>query len=225
MRILMIEDDREIAEIVRNGLELESHAVDVTSTGEEGEEMATASPYDLIILDLVLPGKDGLEVCRSLRQKGVKTPLMMLTCRNSIEDRVRGLDCGADDYMCKPFSLIELSARVRALLRRERDITSSRVQVGELIVDTANRLVWRGEQRIDLTAKELAMLEYLVYNLNVIVTRKMIEQHVWNGEIDLDSNVVDVYISRLRTKLAGDKGQDHIQTIRGLGYRLKSETK
>jgi DNA-binding response OmpR family regulator len=224
MRILVVEDEEQIAEIISNALSMESYAVDVVGNGEEGEKRAEEVPYDLIILDLILPGKDGIEVCRSLRRKKIKTPVMMLTCKTSVEDKAVGLDSGADDYMGKPFSLIELLARVRALLRRERNITSSRVQVGDLVVDIAGRQVWRGKKNIDLTAKELALLEYLVYNPNTIVTRRMIEQHVWNGELDSDSNLVDVYISRLRAKLDQDPQKILIQTVKGLGYRLKTDS-
>lgn len=225
MRILVIEDEEQIAEIIDHTLTMEGYAVDVTGNGEEGERLAEEIPYDLIILDLILPGKDGIEVCRSLRRKKIKTPLIMLTCKTSVEEKAAGLDSGADDYMGKPFSLVELLARVRALLRRERNTTSSRIQIGDLIVDTSGRQVWRGKKNIDLTAKELALLEYLAYNSNTIVTRRMIEQHVWNGELDSDSNLVDVYISRLRSKLCQGNQKDLIQTIKGLGYRLKTNTK
>jgi DNA-binding response OmpR family regulator len=222
MRILVIEDEEQIAEIISQTLAMEGYAVDTAGNGEEGERLAEDIPYDLIILDLILPGKNGIEVCRSLRRKKVKTPLIMLTCKTSVEEKAVGLDSGADDYMGKPFSLVELLARVRALLRRDRSITSSRIQIGDLVVDTAGRQVWRGKKNIDLTAKELALLEYLAYNSNTIVTRRMIEQHVWNGELDSDSNLVDVYISRLRTKLCQGHQKDLIQTIKGLGYRLKT---
>jgi DNA-binding response OmpR family regulator len=221
MRILLVEDDEQIAEMIDQWLSSENYAVDVVFNGEEGENMAEGCPYDLIILDLILPGKHGLEVCRSLRRKQVRTPLLMLTCKNSVEDRAIGLDSGADDYLGKPFSLIELSARVRALLRRERAVVSARIQMGELEIDTANRQVWHGQKGIDLTAKELALLEYLIYNSNTIVTRRMIEQHVWNNEMDSDSNLVDVYISRLRAKISRENQNEYIQTVKGLGYRLK----
>jgi DNA-binding response OmpR family regulator len=222
MRILVVEDDEQNAEVLSKGLEMESYAVDIASTGEEGENLAESTPYDLIILDLILPNKDGIEVCRSLRRKNIKTPLLMLTCKNTVEDRALGLDSGADDYLGKPFSLIEVSARVRALLRRERNVTSARIQIGDLVLDTANRLVWWGQKNIDLTAKELAVLEYLAYNLDTIVTRNMIEEHVWNGELDFDSNLVDVYISRLRAKIDPGNKKELIQTIKGLGYILKT---
>jgi DNA-binding response OmpR family regulator len=224
MRILVIEDEEQIAEIISHTLAMEGYAVDTAGNGEEGERLAEDIPYDLIILDLILPGKDGIEVCRSLRRKKVKTPLIMLTCKTSVEEKAVGLDSGADDYMGKPFSLVELLARVRALLRRDRSTTSSRIQIGDLVMDTAGRQVWRGKKNIDLTAKELALLEYLAYNSNTIVPRRMIEQHVWNGELDSDSNLVDVYISRLRTKLCQGHQKDLIQTIKGLGYRLKTNT-
>jgi DNA-binding response OmpR family regulator len=221
MRILLVEDDEQIAEMISQWLSTENYVIDAVYNGEEGEYQAETFPYDLIVLDLILPGKHGLEVCRSLRRKQVRTPILMLTCKNSVEDRAAGLDSGADDYLGKPFSLIELSARVRALLRRERPVSSSRIQVGDLLVDIANRLVWRGEKGIDLTAKELAVLEYLIYNSNTVVTRQMIEQHVWNSEMDSDSNLVDVYISRLRSKISRNNQKDYIQTVKGLGYRLK----
>ncbi len=223
MRILVVEDEEHVAEIISNALSLESYAVDIAGNGLEGEKLAEEVPYDLIILDLLLPGKGGVEVCRSLRRKKITTPVMMLTCKTSVEDRVAGLDSGADDYMGKPFSIVEMLARVRALLRRERDITSSRVQIGDLTVDIAGRQVWRGKKKIDLTAKELALLEYLVYNHNNLITRRMIEQHVWNGELDSDSNLVDVYISRLRAKLNQGRQKNMIQTFKGLGYRFETD--
>jgi DNA-binding response OmpR family regulator len=222
MRILVVEDDEQIAEVINSTLSMEKYAIDVAYTGEEGENLAESVPYDLIILDLILPGIDGVEVCRSLRRKKIRTPLMMLTSKTSIEDRAIGLDSGADDYLVKPFSIIELCARVRALLRRERNITSALIQIGDLEMDTANRQVRRGHTVINLTAKELAVLEYFIYNPDTIVTRQMIEQHVWNGELDIDSNLVDVYVSRLRAKIGQGNQKELIQTIKGLGYRLKT---
>ncbi|MBN1190207.1 MAG: response regulator transcription factor [Dehalococcoidales bacterium] len=222
MRILVIEDEEPIAEIISNTLSMEGYAVDTVSNGEEGEKLAEEVPFDLIVLDLILPGKGGIEVCRSLRRRKVKTPIIMVTCKNSVEDKAMGLDSGADDYMGKPFSLVELLARVRALLRRDKSVTSSRIQIGDLTVDLAGRQVSRGKKVIDLTAKELALLEYLVYNPNNIITRRMIEQHVWNSELDSESNLVDVYISRLRAKLEEGPQKDLIQTIKGIGYRLRT---
>jgi len=221
MRILVIEDERQLADIIKRGLAEEGYAVDTVYDGEEGEYVAESLPYDLIILDIILPKKDGIAVCMALREKKVSMPILMLTCKGGIEDKVKGLDSGADDYLVKPFSFEELAARVRALLRRDSNLTSSRLQVGDLVMDTSTRQVWRGQRLIELTTKEYAILEYLMRHPNIVVTRTMVEQHVWDLELDSSSNLVDVYIRRLRRQI--DEGDDDslIQTVRGAGYRLK----
>jgi len=220
MRILVIEDEKQLADIIKRGLVEEGYAVDTVYDGEEGEYVAESLPYDLIVLDIILPKKDGIAVCMALREKKVSTPILMLTCKGDIGDKVKGLDSGADDYLVKPFSFEELAARIRALLRRDSNLTSPRLQVGDLIMDTSTRQVWRGQKLIELTSKEYAILEYLMRHPNMVATRTMVEQHVWGLELDTSSNLVDVYIRKLRRQI--DVGDDSlIQTVRGAGYRLK----
>ena len=220
MRILVVEDEKQLAEIIKRGLAEEGYAVDSVYSGEEGEVFAEEIPYDLIILDIILPHKNGLEVCQSLRQKKIKTPVLMLTARDNVGDKVKGLDSGADDYMVKPFAFEELYARVRALLRREENFVPQKLQVGDLVIDTSTRGVRRGQRDIDLTAKEYAILEYLMRHTNMVITRTMLEQHVWNLEFDSTSNLVDVFIRRLRRKIDEKEKDSLIQTVKGAGYRL-----
>lgn len=221
MRILVIEDEERMAQILKRGLEEEGYAVDITCTGEEGEMFAQNIPYDLIILDVILPGKDGIEVCRSLRQKSVSTSIMMLTCKDSLHDKVKGLDSGADDYVVKPFSFEELYARVRAMLRREKNVVTPRIETGDLVMDTITRQVWYKGKHINLSGREYAILELLMRHSNSVITRTMIEQHVWDLALDSSSNLIDVYIRRLRIKFGDDKQEGLIQTVRRVGYRLK----
>lgn len=223
MRILIVEDEQRMAYILKQGLEEEGYAVDITCTGEEGEMFAQNIPYDLIILDVVLPGKDGIEVCRSLRQKMIGTLIMMLTCRDTLNDKVKGLDSGADDYMVKPFSFAELSARVRAVLRREKSPVMPRIEAGDLLMDTATRQVWYKGRCVELSGKEFAILEFFMHNPDSVITRTMIEQHVWDLALDSSSNLVDVYIRKLRVKLDAEKHESLIQTVRGVGYRLRPQ--
>lgn len=222
MRILVVDDDRRLCGIIKRGLLEEAYAVDVAYDGEEGEYMAETNPYDLIILDVMMPKKDGIEVCRELRSKGVNSPIMMLTAKDSVEDRVKGLDAGADDYMVKPFAFNELLARVRALLRREGMFKTPELRAGDLVLNTLNRQVQRGKNTIDLTAKEYAVLEFLMRHPNMVITRTMLEEHVWDYDFDSVSNLVDVYIKRLRQKLEIEGESSLIQTVRGAGYRLKT---
>jgi len=221
MRILVIEDERQLADIIKRGLEEEGYAVDTAYSGEEGEYLAEDFSYDLIVLDIILPKKDGIEVCLTLRQREVKTPILMLTCKGSVGDKVKGLDSGADDYLVKPFAFEELAARVRTLLRRESNLISSKLEVGDLVMDTSTRQVWRGQRYIELTGKEYAILEYLMRHPNIVITRTMLEQHVWDLEFDSISNLVDVYIRRLRRKIDEGDEDSLIQTVRGAGYRIK----
>jgi DNA-binding response OmpR family regulator len=202
MRILVVEDEKELAHLIRRGLTEEGYAVDVSYDGEEGESFAEAVPYDLIILDIVLPKKDGFLVCSNLRKKGIKTRVLMLTGRDSVADRVRGLDTGADDYLIKPFEFAELTARIRALLRREITNTSPVIHTGDISLNTATRELKRG-------------------NRVIVITRQMIEDHVWNFSLESSSNLVDVYIRRLRSKLDNPGEESLIETVRGAGYRLR----
>ena len=219
----MVEDDSVLADIVRRGLVEAGYAVDVACDGEDGEHLAEMFPYDLIVLDLILPKKDGIEVCRSLRRKQVKSRILMLTCRDTVGDRIRGLDSGADDYLIKPFVFDELSARIRALLRREIANGSPILQAGELTLNTATREARRGDRNIELTSKEYAMLEYFMRNPDVVITRRMLEEHVWDLSLESESNLIEVYIRRLRQKIDGVNNDSLIETIRGAGYRLKAK--
>ncbi len=222
MRILVADDDRRLTGIVKRGLMEEAYAVDVAYDGEESEYLAEINPYDLVILDIMMPKKDGIEVCRELRAKSVNTPILMLTARDAVEDRVKGLDAGADDYLVKPFAFNELLARVRALLRRNGVTRSPELRVGDLSLNTLTREVRRGERVVELTTKEYVILEYLMRHPNVVVTRRMLEEHAWDYDFDSLSNLIDVYIRRLRRKIdvGGDKSM--IQTVRGAGYRLRA---
>jgi DNA-binding response OmpR family regulator len=220
MRILVVEDNQQLAELIKRGLSEAGYAVDMAFSGEEGEEYIESVPYDLIILDIILPGKDGIAVCRGLRQKRVKIPILMLTARNSLGDKVEGLDSGADDYLVKPFEFEELYARIRALLRREENLLPRKLEAGALVLDMTTRQVWRGNVPVELTAKEYSILEYLMRHPNMVITRTMLEQHIWNLELDSASNLIDVYISRLRRKIEEGEEAGLIQTVKGVGYRL-----
>jgi len=220
MRILVVEDDKAVAGFLRKGLEAEQYAVDIASDGEEARFMAEEFDYDLVVLDLNLPRVDGFEVLSQIRAKKSSLPILVLTARVQVKDRVNGLDRGADDYLTKPFSFSELSARVRALLRRSGRPSELVLRIGDLEMDRVERTVKRGGRRIELTPKEFALLEYLMRNAGRRVTRTMIVEHVWNLSFDTMTNVVDVYINYLRKKV--DEGFDPklIQTIRGVGYQL-----
>ncbi len=221
MRILVVEDERRLCSIIKRGLLEERYAVDTAYDGEDGEYLAETTPYDLIILDIMLPKKNGIDVCQELRLKRVNTPILMLTAKDTVEDRVKGLDSGADDYLVKPFAFNELLARVRALLRREGLSKSPRLQVGDLVMDTLTREVWRGQTKVELTSKEYVILEYFMCHPNMVITRTMLEEHAWDYEFDSMSNLIDVYIRRLRRKI-DERGQASlIQTVRGAGYRLR----
>ncbi len=221
MRVLVVEDSRRLAGIIKRGLLEEGYAVDNAHDGEEAEYMAETTPFDLIVLDVMLPKKDGVAVCRDLRAKGVNTPILMLTAKDSVEDRVTGLDSGADDYLVKPFAFSELLARLRALLRREVLPKTQKLQVGELALDPQSREVWRDGDQLDLTAKEYAILEYFMRRPNAVVTRTMLGESVWDYEFDGLSNIIDVYVRRLRQKIDRPGQASLIQTVRGAGYRLR----
>lgn len=220
MRILVIEDEQKINRTVCQALREEAYAVDAAFDGEQGEEMALVNTYDLIVLDLMLPKKNGLALCKGLREQGLVTPILMLTARDSLEDRVQGLDSGADDYVVKPFFMDELLARVRALLRRDTSVKTSKLQLADLLVDTSSHRVWRAGIPIELTSKEYAMLEYFIRNPDQVLTRTMISEHVWDDEFDSLSNIIDVYIRRLRRKVDEGYQPRLLHTIRGSGYLL-----
>ncbi|MEN8615225.1 response regulator transcription factor [Dehalogenimonas sp. THU2] len=222
MRILVIEDEKKLCQIMKRGLVEEGYAVDTAFDGEDGRFMAEFTPYDLIILDVMLPKENGIEVVQKLRLKGVKTPVLMLTAKDTVEDRVKGLDAGADDYLVKPFAFSELMARIRALLRRDSSSKSSRLVVGDLILDTQTREVSRGNREIELTNKEYAILEYLMRHSNMVITRTMLEENAWDYQSETMSNLIDVYIKKLRHKIDADSEVSLIQTVRGAGYRLRA---
>lgn len=223
MRVLVIEDEPGVAGFVEKGLHEASYAVDLADNGVDGFELARSRKYDLIVLDLMLPGKDGLTLLKDLRAQDVHTPVICLTARDAIADRVEGLDLGADDYLTKPFSFSELLARIRALLRRGQNAVANPIVVSDLTVDILARSVHRGRRRIDLSPNEFALLEYLARNTGQVLSRTMILEHVWDMHQDPMTNVVDVHINRLRKKV--DSGARHplIHTIRGVGYVLRYE--
>ena len=218
MRILLVEDDARVAGFLAKGLREQAYAVDLARDGEEAVYFAAVNEYDLIVLDVMLPLKDGHSVCRELRGGGARVPILMLTARGSVDDRVAGLDCGADDYLTKPFDFKELLARLRALLRRSAVFRPPVVQVGDLSMNTASHAVVRGGRPVSLTAKEYALLEFLVLNEGRVVGREQIAQHVWNESFDPFSNVIDVYVKRLRDKLDTGYSRRLIHTRRGEGY-------
>lgn len=220
MRILVVEDNHRLNSSLQMNLAHEGYSVDTAYDGQEGQDLAELTPYDVIILDILLPKKDGLEVCRALRLRRIHTPILLLTARDSVDDRVQGLDCGADDYLVKPFALRELLARLRALLRRNHPHTNGRLEIGHLVVDPVTHIVEREGRSIDLTPKEFALLEYFMYHPNQVVTREMIEQHIWNYDFECSSNVIDVYVRRLRRKIDDPFEVKLLATIRGIGYRL-----
>ncbi len=220
MRILVIEDNHRLSSSLAANLAHEGYSVDAAYDGQEGQDLAELTPYDLIILDILLPEKDGLQVCRDLRRRRIHTPILLLTARDSVDDRVQGLDCGADDYLVKPFAMRELLARLRALLRRQSPYTNGRLEMGDLVVDPVTHTVEREGRSIDLTPKEFALLEFLLYHPNQVVTREMIEQHIWNYDFESESNVIDVYVRRLRRKIDDPFATRLLTTVRGVGYRL-----
>ena len=221
MRILVIEDNHRLHTSLATSLIHEGYSVDSAYDGQEGQDLAEMTSYDLILLDILLPKKDGLEVCRDLRQRRIHTPILLLTARDSIDDRVQGLDCGADDYLVKPFAIRELFARLRVLLRRQYPSKQARMALGNLVIDPITHTVEREGQPIDLTPKEFTLLEYMMYHYNQVVTREMIEQHIWNYDFECESNVIDVYVRRLRRKIDDPFAVKVLITVRGVGYRLQ----
>ena len=224
MRVLVVEDEQKISAYLKRGLEEQGYAVDTAFTGREALDWAESAPYDVIVLDIMLPEIDGLTVCRELRKKGNRTPILMLTARDAVDDRVQGLDAGADDYLVKPFALKELLARLRAMTRRSTDKPKSPLlQIADLALDTLSRRIKRGEKTIELTAKEYAVLECLLREPDRVLSRTQIAEHVWNYDVYNQSNVVDVYIRNLRRKIDDGFEVKLIHTIRGAGYRLSVE--
>jgi DNA-binding response OmpR family regulator len=221
MRVLLVEDNRRMNTTIRLSLEEGGYAVDSAYTGPDGQELAELTPYDAIILDIMLPGKDGLQVCRELRQQKVNTPVLMLTARDAIEDRVSGLDSGADDYLVKPFALEELHARLRALLRRESGDKTGQLRIDDLVLDPARHTVERAGKTIELTAKEFSLLEYFMRNPNRLITRDMAVEHIWSYDFEATSNIIDVYIRRLRAKIDDPSPNKLFETVRGAGYRMR----
>jgi DNA-binding response OmpR family regulator len=220
MRLLVVEDEQRLAAGLRKGLEAEGFAVDVVHNGTDGIWMARESPFDAIILDVMLPGANGFEVCRTLRSDGNWTPILMLTARDGVSDVVKGLGTGADDYLAKPFAYAVLVARLRALLRRGARPRPTVLEVGDLHLDPAARRVWLAGQEIDFTTREFAVLEYLVHHPGQVLAKRDILDHVWDFEFVGDPNIVEVYIRRLRTKLQRSEDWPAIETVRGAGYRL-----
>jgi heavy metal response regulator len=221
MRILIVEDERKLAAVLRRGLEEQGYAVDLAYDGEDGLALAETEPYDLIVLDVMLPALDGLSVCRKLRAHRRTMPVLMLTARDTVDDRVSGLDSGADDYLVKPFAFRELLARVRALLRRDGQSKDAVLRIADLEVDTVSHEVRRAGNPVELTSKEYAVLEYFARNPNRVLTRTQIAEHVWNYDFFAESNVVDVYVRTLRRKLHDVQDPRLLRTVRGSGYQLR----
>ncbi len=221
MRILLVEDDERIARFIRKGLSESGYAVDLVTDGNEAVAQALSSAYDVIVLDVMLPGLDGFGVLGTLRAQGYTVPVLVLTARDALEDKVQGLDAGADDYLTKPFSFAELEARIRALLRRGTGEASARLAMADVVLDPITRAVTRGSAAIELTPKEYSVLEYFMRSAGRVLTRTMVIEHVWQYQFDTDTNLVDVYVNRLRRKLSDSDGQ-LLQTVRGVGYTLKA---
>jgi len=225
VRILLVEDETRVAGFIARGLREQAYAVDIAPNGEQAVYLASVNSYDLVILDLMIPIKDGYAVCRELRASGLRIPILMLTARDAVDDRVAGLDCGADDYLVKPFDFKELLARLRALLRRSGTLRPAVASVADLVLNTASHRVERAGKAVPLTAREYALLEYLVLNQGRVVGREEIAQHVWDENFDPLSNLIDVYIRRLRGKLDTGYSPRLIHTLRGAGYLLSDEAR
>jgi DNA-binding response OmpR family regulator len=223
MRLLLVEDEPRVARFIGKGAREQGYAVDIASDGEEALYKASINVYDLIILDVMIPLKNGFEVCKEMRAQGIKQPVLMLTARDGIDDRVKGLDCGADDYLGKPFDFKELLARIRALLRRAKEIRPETLQIADLRIDTASHIVIRAGRTISLTAKEYSLLEFFVLRADTLVGRDEIAQHVWDENFDPFSNVIDVYVRRLRRKIDEGFSKPLIHTRRGEGYFFSAD--
>jgi len=221
MRILIVEDEKKVAGFIKKGLEEETYAVDVANDGEEGFHLADMNQYDMIILDVMLPKMDGLEVLTRLRDKKVSTPILLLTAKDAVDDKVTGLNKGADDYLTKPFAFSELLARIRSLLRRGQSETQTELKVGDLCLDMVSHKVSRGGEEIELTGKEYSLLEYFMRNEGKVLTRTMIAEHVWDYNFDTFTNVIDVYVNHLRKKIDKKYPAKLLHTLRGVGYVMR----
>jgi len=223
MTILVVEDEIKITRFIKKGLEMEHYTVEIAYDGKEALEKAEINNYDLIILDIMLPEMDGIEVCKKLREAKIETPIIMLTAKNTVEDRIKGLDAGADDYLVKPFSFGELLARIRALLRREKTVKSTKLQVGDLTLNPATHEIFRGNKEISLSSKEYRLLDYMMRRPGHVCTRTMIGEHIWGYNFKDDSNVIDVYISYLRRKIDNGFKARLIHTVRDVGYKIQDK--
>jgi len=223
MKILVVEDEKKVSSFIKRGLEEEKYEVDTAGDGEEALKMLAGSSYDMVILDVMLPKKDGLSVAKEMRAGKISTPILMLTAKDTVEDIVAGLESGSDDYLTKPFAFTELLARVRALLRRSEMDRGAEIRFSDLRIDPVTHKVWRGDKEIDLTAKEYGLLEYFMRNPNQVLTRTMIAEHVWDYTFDSFTNIIDVYVNYLRKKVDRDSDRKLIHTVRGVGYILKEE--
>jgi heavy metal response regulator len=222
MKILVVEDEKKVGAFIKKGLEEDSYSVELAHDGDKGEELAVAQNFDLIILDILMPKKDGLTLLKELRAKQISTPVLMITAKGSVDDKVKGLDSGADDYLVKPFAIAELLARVRSLLRRGPAEKSTSLVVGDLALDLVSHKARRGDKLIELTAKEYTLLEYFMRNANKVLSRTIISEHIWNYNFDTGTNIIDVYINHLRNKIDGGFDKKLIHTVRGVGYMMKA---
>jgi len=223
MRILVVEDEKKVASFIQRGLEGEGFQIDIAGDGEEGVALACKNPYDLILMDVMLPKMDGLTAIRELRTAKIATPVLCLTAKDAVEDIVAGLDSGSDDYLTKPFAFAELLARVRALVRRGTQDRGADITYADLRLDPVAHKVWRADKEIELTAKEYALLEYFIRNPEKTLTRNMIAEHVWDYTFDSFTNIIDVYVNYLRKKIDRDRTVKLVHTVRGVGYMLKAE--
>ena len=222
MKILVVEDEKKVGAFIKKGLEEDRYNVEVAFDGDKGEELASQGSFDLIILDILMPKKDGLTMLKELRAKQITTPVLMITAKGSVEDKVKGLDTGADDYLVKPFAIAELLARVRSLLRRGGPEKSTALTVADLTLDLVSHKAARGENLIELTGKEYTLLEYFMRNTNKVLSRTIISEHIWHYNFDTGTNIIDVYINHLRNKIDGEFEKKLIHTVRGVGYMMKA---